>query len=66
MRNPKFNINPRHSTNVSFGKFCIDAYILIRNLTNVVSVLVCVLAVNGTRFVNGEFPDCSGLSHDSV
>ena len=44
----------------------IYAYILIRNLTKIVSVLECILAVNGTRFVNDELPDCSGLSQDSL
>lgn len=65
-RNTKFNVNPRHTTNISSGELYIDAYILIRNLTEVASVLECILSVYGTRFVNGEFPDCSGLSHDSV
>ena len=66
-RNPKFNVDPRHTTNVSSREVYIDAYILIRNLTKVASVFSeGILAVNGTRFVNDEFPDCSGLSHASV
>jgi hypothetical protein len=65
-RSSKFSVNPIPTNNISSGEFCIDTYIHFQNLTKVVSVLDCILAVNGTRFVNGELPDCSGLSQDSV